>query len=262
MPWVTAYEVDWRDAHTALGDVDLNFVGSSFTYEGVTWKTPSVARGNPFNQDTAVIWGLEAAGLRATSIDNSRFTTGNNNAPHIFAFLTELAANTATPFVADPTRSYILQGFVSAYTGISAVNTGAYVAFYKVTNNPAGVGPNFTSSARGSRGGTPPVNFGIAGVGAAPPGYSRLDLNLPVMSVHYKAGGRNMTYCSAFGAGAFLDNGSLRFEAGHKDTTEFHNDVVMDPEFFRVAPAIHNTPNFSPNAYDATFQRFRLQQWE
>ena len=67
---------------------------------------------------------------------------------------------------------------------------------------------------------------------------------------------------SAFGAGAFLDNSSLRLEAAHKDTTEFHPDVVMDPPSFRVAPAVNNAANFSPNAYDVTFQRFRLLQSE
>ncbi len=265
MVWRVVYEVDWRDAFTSLGAVDLDSVGSSFTFQGITWKTPSVARGNPFDQEPSTTWALEAGGLHCVSPDNTRFTTTNNNAPHIFAFLDEVAANTATPFSADPTRQYLLQGFLSDFTNEPVVNSGAYVAVYKVTNTPTGVAANFCASAVGERGGVPPVNFGMAGPGVAPDGYSRLDLgngaDVPVLSVHYIAN-RCGTYASAFGAGAFLPNSSLRFEAAQKDITEFAPDVVMDPEFFRLAPVVNNASNNSPNAYDATFQRMRLLQSE
>lgn len=268
MPWATVYEVDWRDAFTSLGAVDLNSVGSSFTFDSIEWKTPSLARGNPVNQVASISWGLVAGGLRCDSPDNSRFVTTNNSAPHIWALLTEIAANDVSPFEPDATKPYLIQGFWSSLVSETGFDlSGAHVAIYKVTGDPAGVGPNFCACGAGRQLGVINVNFGTAGVGSAPPRDIRNDLTPPLntLCVHYRGANRDAAYAAAFdtsGDGAFPANGALRFCGAHKDTTEFAPDLVMDPQFFRVAPAVNNAVGFSPNAYDCTFERFRLLQWE
>lgn len=261
MPWSVAYEVDWRDVFTSIGAVNLNAPGSTLTFDGVTWRTPAIADGNPVDQVASTSWALEAGGLRAVSPNNPRFNATNNSAPHIYATLQDLAANSATPFEADSTRKYIFQAFVSDITVPGTNESGAGVAIYKVDQGGTIGNANFGWAALGHFNVTP-NNFDQAGTGGAPGANSRPDVAPQgVCSLHYaKSGARMDMYCTALVADDWPANGSFNYVGSWRPTSDLDNDIVCDNRVFRVA-LVHNAPTPTPNAYDATIERFRILQF-
>jgi len=126
--WDVVYDVDFRDAHAALGDVDLNSPGNTFTYEDIPWVTPSVAGGFPVDQVASVSWALTSAGLSVDTPNNSRLNSTNNSAPSIIASLADIAQNSRTPFDGDPTRKYRAEVYVSSIAGITNNGEGSGIA--------------------------------------------------------------------------------------------------------------------------------------
>ncbi len=261
MPWNVVYEVDWRDVFTSLGAVDLNSPGNTLTFDGVTWTTPAVVDGNPVDQVASTTWALEAGGLRAVSPNNSRMLATNNSAPHIYATLAALGANTATPFAADTTRKFMFQVYVSALTVIASNASGAGVAVYKTDLGAALGNANIAASYLGHFNSNP-NNIFQAGVGGAPGANSRPDeAPQDIPTVHYvKSGMRFDGYCGDLVADDWPDNEDLHYIGSYRDTTDLENDVIGDNVRMRVA-LYHNAAALSPNAYDGTIQRFRILQF-
>ncbi len=260
MSYQVAYEVDWRDAFSALGNVDLDSPGASFTYDGVTWRTPSVAGGNPVDQVSSARWALEAGGLRCIEPNFSTMTATNNSAPHVYATLTDLANNDSSPFEPDPTRSYVFQVYVSAISLTPANNEGAFVVLYK---NDFGVSIGNATIAlcvQGTRTGGSLGNYARAGAGSLPSSQDRLDIAVDVPSIHWTSPQRIMFYAAPWNNvdDEWPLNSSLRFIAGFRALGEMQNDVVCDPPEFRVACG-HTSQTLS-SSYDGTIQRIRILQ--
>lgn len=259
MTWAVAYEVDWRDVFTALGSVDLNSPGNTLTFDGITWTTPAVADGNPVDQEACTTWELDASGLHCVDIDNSRMDALNNGAPHLYATLPAIAANTATPFEADPSRSYLWQCFVSSLTLQGIEDEGCGVAMYRLDQG-IGVGnQQMTVAALGFRGGSGPRNFAEEGQSATPGGFNT-SFALDCPTIHTTCSRRQMCYAGDFAAGAFPAQPDLRsIGIARLNTAFMDNDLNFDPPTWRLA-MYHNCPTFAGNAYDGVIQRVRLLQ--
>jgi len=261
MTYATVYEIDWRDVFASLGVVNLNSPGASFTFEGVTWRTPAVADGNAVDQVASVVWQVDAAGLHCESPDNSRMTATTDQAPHVYTTLLQLAANTATPFEADPTRDYIWQCFVSSLTLVQLEDEGAGVSFYKVNQGTAVGNQQMSVCALGHRNGLD-GNLAESGVGPTPNGNRRSDIFLNCPTIHSVCSRRQQYYAADFdaGAGAFADLDQLeQIGMSRLGTAVIDNDLCFDPPLWRLA-CYHNCPTPSPNAYVGVIQRSRLLQ--
>ncbi len=261
MAYQVAYEVDWRDAFNALGTVNLDSPGTSLTYDGVTWRTPAVADGNPVDQVSSTLWQLEAGGLRCVEPDNSTMTATNNGAPHLYASLLDLANNASSPFEADPTLSYIFQVYVSSISLTPANNEGAFVALYKLDFGVSIGNATIALSVHGQRtGGQGLINYARAGAGALPASQDRTNLSVEVPSIHWTSPQRIMFFGAPWNGvdDDWPSNPELRFIGGFRALGDLQNDVVCDPPEFRVACG-HTSQTIS-SSYDGTIQRFRILQ--
>lgn len=257
MAWSVVYEVDFRDAFTALGETDLDFVGSSFTFQGIEWKTPSVARGNPFDQGSSAIWRLQAGGLRCDSPAFLGFSAANNSTPHVYASLEELAANTETPFDGDPTRKYMWQCYVSAITGVSTADrSGAGCGIYKIDRGVTLGNATLTACCVG---GDPLRNLFQAGKSIAPLSTVRADIARSVPIVMYRGSGSYVDGYAGSWTGDWPAFDAVALVGSYRDSaTDNDNDMVADPPFFRFA-VYHHDPTLG-SVYDATIERVRLLQ--
>lgn len=257
--WEVVASFDWRTAHTVLGTTDLNFVGSSLTYLGVVFKTPSVARGNAFNQVACTTWRLEATGLRAVSPDNSRMNAGITQAPHVYATLGEIAANTATPFSPELQRRYMWQVFASVSAGTTAApaESGTGAAIYDVDRGVT-LGNAWLSKALLGR--STPINFCSTGVSVAPPIRSIPAPGVGVSGVFFIGSGAYIDfYAGGLVAGEMPFPKDMTLIASGRDVgTDNDNDPPGNsPTDMRLA-SVHNQEIFAPNAYDCTIQQSRL----
>lgn len=255
LEWVEVALIDWRDARTAVGsDVDLDVLNSSFTYNGVVWKTPSVARGNSLNQAASVVWELDSNGLYCESPDNSRMFAGGAVAPHVYCTLDEFAAGYGFP--ADPTRCFFWQVYVQSLTGTTAspAQSGAGASLYKVDNGTALGNGMLTKCALGQN---TPVNFATSSKFGSP-GAVSFPTTDKVLGIFYNGSGSYVDcYTGSLISGAFPEPSDMSFLASWRATTGTDNDVFCDPARFRFA-AFHNQETFSPNAYVGTIQQSRL----
>lgn len=256
--WTEVALIDWRDARTAVGsDVNLDTLGSSFTYNGVTWKTPSVARGNPLNQVASVVWKLVASGLYCESPDNSRLSASGQTAPHVYAFLSELG--TGYGFAADPTRGYFWQCYASSLAGTTAspAQSGIGACMYKVDEGVALGNGMLTKCALGQ---SVPQNFCTSSKFGAPGTVVRSSTN-DVLGIFYNGSGSYVDcYTGSLVAGDFPEPHEMEFLGSWRHTGgDSDNDLFCDPDRFRIA-AFHNQEIFSPNAYVGNIQRSRLLQ--
>lgn len=252
MAWEVVYELDWRDAFTALGFTDLSAAGTSFAYDGVTWTTP-----NPQVATTA--WALEAGGLHCRQPSNSRFTATNHNAPHVYATLYGLGANASSPFEADPARQYIFQCYVTSVSLTPVNNEGAFMGIYRQNLGSALGNANLAATSLGQYSGAGPINWARGGVSGAPGNAGRPDRSDAVLTVHWVSAQRVNFFCAPWnGVGDWPTNGQMRSIGSYRSTVDFNNDLMADPVLFRVACA-HNSPSLS-SGYDGTIERFRIQQ--
>lgn len=257
--YVVLYDVDWRDAFADLGAVDLNSPGATLTYEGITWTTPAIADGSATDQVTSTSWGLTSTGLRCVEPDNSTFTATNVSAPHIYATLADIAANSVSPFDGDPTRQYLFQVFVSAQslTPAGVENEGAGVGIYK-DDFGGGVGnANISMSMLGHRIGVDGTNFFRAGVGALPSSRGFvLDFDVPTL-LYNGSGGSIDGYCIDFDVDDWPANSGLRKIAGYRNPAgDIDNDTIQDPLQIKFA-SVHTSASVA-SLYDGTIQRTRL----
>ena len=266
LAWEVVYEVDFRDARTAIGsDVDLDSPGNSFTFEGITWVTPAVVNGFPVDQVSSSTWELDLNGLSVNIPDNSRMISTNTSAPSIIASLADISANTATPFDGDPTRIYRAEVFISsqAFTVAGPADEGSGIAIGK-NNGPAGSNQTLSNSNVGIQGGTTFVPSFESESGASPANFDRSDLagsqlDVPVIvcaapGLRYRGG-----FVTSFDTTAFrLPGITDRFcGAGQDGVLSTDEDTVGDPSLGYNFHIFHNSPTLT-STYRTTIQRFRL----
>lgn len=230
--WNCVYEVDWRDAFVSLGAVDLDSPGASFTFEGITWTTPSIANTGVDQSAALTSWSLTSSGLEVVGATGS-FVADGPTAQHIFASLFDIAANTATPFEADPTRKYLVQCYVSE-TDANANLRESGCGIYKVSGGAGAIPGGFWTSfcTFGFNGGVADIPSYSAGNTGAPARFNRIDLTAEahnVPTLHYDGSGHLIDgYAAPFGT-TWPDNDEFRAVASASDSAEVENDVPGDP---------------------------------
>jgi len=261
--WQVMYDVDFRDAHTALGNVDLNSPGASFTYEGIPWTTPAVANGFPVDQVTSTSWGLTSAGLAVLEPDDSRMNATNSSAPSVVASLADIAQNSRTPFDGDPSRKYRAEVYVSAQSGITVNGEGSGVAIaMNATVWGAAVNMEVCLLGRTNNNSGEPFWFSAQGIPANV--FEREDLvgdgqNVTIVvadasGLRVRAGWANIFDGTDWSAPGFNDKFIASGCDGVLDTDEDTVGDAIDSYNFHVA---HTSPT-AVSAYQATIQRFRL----
>lgn len=129
----TVYDLDFRDAHASLGTVNLNSPGASFTYDGITWRTPdSGVDGFAVNQAAMTSWELDSAGLTVdTGGANTSMFVNNIDCPLIYASLSDIAS--AAGFELDPYADWLIEARipVQLFDGVTTARQGSFVMFYK-----------------------------------------------------------------------------------------------------------------------------------
>ncbi len=262
--WQTVYEVDFRDAFASLGAVDLNSVGSSFTFEGIEWETPTVANSGFNMNTTSTTFALAAAGLVVTGQGGGSIVANALQMTSIFANLAEMAGNSATPFDGDPTRNYLLQCFVSAS---SADTNGeeAGVGLYKQPNLPqAGGGFSTTFATFGFQGGDADVPSCTAGSTGSPSRLIRADLlgsagvDFDCPTIHYAASGKLVNvYAGSFSdTGDWPDEATLRSIGSYAPVAQFSNQAGDPVSGWRFTLGMAG----GGVGTDLTIQRARLRQ--
>ncbi len=256
--WTTVYELDFRAAFADLGATDLNSLGSSFTYQGVTWVTPTLANSGLNMVTTATAFGLTAAGLEAEGVVGGSLAGPPYSAAHIFASLNDIGNNTATPFASDPTRAYLIQIYISEFT--PSINfDGVAVMLYKLANIPPGSGQGGALALLAQLSGVEDVPQYIVSGGT---NQSRPDLPPAVYDVPtiHRVGSPHSIdgYCGQFGAG-WPANGDLAFIsswAGDLQVAQFLPG--SDPRIaFRIGAAFDGGGGAG---MDAVVQRLRISQ--
>lgn len=261
------YIVDWREAFADLGAVDLNSAGATLTYQGVTWTTPTIANSGANQINATTSWGLTANGLEIVGVNGGDLAGDAQSFPHIFAELAAIAANTATPFEADPTLRYRIQAYVSAGNG-NANTEESGVGLYKQNAVPAG-GFSATFVTYGFNGAVADIPSAVAGNTGSPARLSRTDLvpagnvSYRVPTILYASSGKTIDcYSAPVDTSAPFEwpsNAELRFIGGYAENTEFDNDTPGDPfEGWRVCLG-HSGGGAS--GYNATIERMRICQF-
>ncbi len=258
--WSRVYEVDWRDAFTDLGAVDLNAPGNTLTYEGVTWATPSIANTGVDQVAASTSWGLTANGLEIVGVNGGVLLASGPSFPHIFCNLADLAANTDTPFDGDPTRGYLIQAYVSAGNA-NANGEQSGVGLYKIEGIPfAGFSTTFVSF--GQEVAVADIPIMTAGNTGAPGTFTRSDLTVTpfeVPTIHYASTGKTIDgFAGEFGAD-WPDNEDLRFIASYAENLEIDNDTPGDP-FVGFRFVLGHFAG-AASGYNAVIQRFRVCQF-
>ncbi len=263
----SAYEVDWREAFSDIGAVDLNSPGATLSYDGITWQTPSLANGYANQVSALTSWALTANGLEAVDVNGGSIAANTFSYPAIFASLSAIGANTATPFEADPTRRYLLQVFVSS-SNPTVNDEYSGVGLYKPNGIPTG-GYSTSVSAFGQRSGTAEIPVSVGGNTGSPASLERVDLTpvgdvsyrLPVLN--YAGSGKTIDFYNApYDSGeafAWPSNSDLRFVGSYSENTEMDNDTPGDPFEGWDVFMLHSAR--SPSTYSAVIQRFRLLQF-
>lgn len=130
--WTTLWEVSWPDVFAAQGNVDLSTAGDTITVDGVTLRTPNVADGDPNDMVSPTQFELTANGLEV-ELDGAAQNCTFDAAPDSPALLATMdAIGTALGFDPDPSRMYMLQCYVSAFssgtvtTGLETAGTGVW----------------------------------------------------------------------------------------------------------------------------------------
>ncbi len=262
--WSTVYEVDFRDAFSSLGAVDLNSIGSSFTFEGIPWRTPT-AGNSGFDMDTtSTTFALAAAGLVVTGQGGGSIVANALRMTCIFANLADMAGNSATPFDGDPTRNYLLQCFVSA-SAADSNGEEAGVGLYKQPNIPqTGGGFSTTFNTFGFQGGDAAVPSCTAGSTGSPSRLIRADLlgsagvNFDAPTIHYAASGKLVNvYAGSFSdTGDWPDEATLRSIGSFAPTAQFSNQAGDPVSGWRFTLGMAG----GGVGTDLTIQRARLRQ--
>lgn len=219
--------IDFVAADASLGDTDLNTLGSSFTYHGVTWVTPTVARTGANMLTTSTSFGLVGTGLRITG---AAAGTGYNppTAPCVLAPLADIASGYG--FTWDTTRDYLIQALVTeaSYGGI---NDLVMLQIYKLNAVPTGTGAAMAVSALAQQaaGVDDPEYFGG---GASPPVYARDDLaasGYDIPGLYYNRTGHCIDgYVSKSVGGTYPTPGEgLQFIASFAASAGLTQDVPM-----------------------------------
>lgn len=136
------WEIDWPTVFAAQGTIDLSAPGATITVDGVTMRNRSLAAGDPNDPIVPVQYELTANGLEV------EFSGAGNNcdsdalspvAPALLVTLDDIA--TALNFDPDPTRRYILQTYVPAFTTDSTVNiSGSGCGLWRRPGDPVAGG--------------------------------------------------------------------------------------------------------------------------
>ena len=231
--WSTVYEVDFRDVFAAQGAVDLNFIGSSFTFEGILWETPTVGNTTVDMNTTSTTFGITAAGLVVTGQGGGGIVATGPSMTSIFANLAEMAGNSATPFDGDPTRSYLLQCYVAASTA-DTNGEEAGVGLYKIDDIPqVGGAQSTTFNTFGFNAATLDVPSCTAGSGGSPSRQNRLDLlgsagvDFDCPTIHYASSGKliNVFAASFSDLGDWPEEDTLRSIGSYAPTAQFAGGV-------------------------------------
>lgn len=259
--WTHAYTLDFRAAHASLGDTDLNSAGASFTYQNVTWQTPSIANTGTNMNVASTTFGLTAAGLRVTGQGGGSIAATGPSFTHIFANLADIAANDASPFDGDPTRMWLLQCYVSATTAAGAGDESG-VGLYKITNipdSPSGESTTFNTYGFNTQAATPSCT---AGTGGSPSRLNRNDLAEATSGIDYDCPTIQYTNSGKLvnvWAGSFSDTGdwpvedTLRSIGNFAATNVFGQNTTGDPfAGFRFVVGM------AGGGFDSTIQQARL----
>ena len=235
--WSTVYEVDFRDVFAAQGAIDLNIVGSSFTFQGITWETPTVGNSGVDMNVSSSGFGIAAGGMVVTGQGGGSIVATGPSMTSIFANLLGMGANSATPFEADPTRAYLLQCYVAASTA-DTNGEEAGVGLYKVADIPQ-VGGNISTTFNtfGFNQATLDVPSCTAGSGGSPSRLNRLDLlgsagiDFDCPTIHYAASGKliNVFAASFSDTGDWPDEDTFRSIGSFAPTAQF-SGTVGDPD--------------------------------
>lgn len=269
--WTEVYAIDFRDVFAALGAVNLNAAGSTFTYQGVQWETPSVARNGDAMQAAATSFGITANGLEVVGSTNSRIQPGTLTAQVIFAALEAIAANTETPFDADPSREYMLQAYVSAQNPAADHEHSAVFMFREANTQPIsnglpGAGALYrTSVGRMNASGAAGTLESVGGTSVSPPRLTILPSSFTTPEPDPDV--VNLWYSNPAalqGGGGVYDSGfplgeGMHYWATNRDSTDNEDDIIAHPRYGFFIGCGHCSENAN-NTYNAVIQQFRILQ--
>lgn len=255
--FVTVADISFIDAHAALGDTDLNVVGSSFTFDGLLWQTPTVANSGIDMVTSASSFGLVATGLRATGVTGGVYGVPPSVAS-IFASLEDIAA--AYNFDPDPTRQYIFEAYITELANTTANTDEIGLMVNKLAGAPPGSSDSRAYCNLGRVSGVDDTPSYQAGVGAGPPRQQRTDLagmGWDVLALHYNGTGHSIdAYVGQYGA-TWPTNGSLERISTWANNTALSQSLPGNPPDFRIGVGFDGDGGAG---MDGTVAAFRVQQ--